>query len=136
MLVYLVILRNVKYTRINLQTLQDEDMILLSEKKIRGGISSVMGDRFVKSDDNKKVIFIDANNLYGHSMSQPLSYGEIKFGKSGKLKDILDTSDDSDIGYFVEVDSKYPDKLKEKKQDIFHVLLEIKKRILINLVII
>ena len=32
-----------KYTGINLQTLQDKDMILLLENNIRGGISSVMG---------------------------------------------------------------------------------------------
>ena len=33
-----------KYTGINLQTLQDKDMFLLLENNIRGGISSVMGD--------------------------------------------------------------------------------------------
>ena len=45
-----------KYTGINLQTLQDKDMILLLENNIRGGISSVMGDRYVRSDENKKNI--------------------------------------------------------------------------------
>ena len=59
-----------KYTNIKLQTLQDKDLILLIENNIRGGISSVMGDRYVKSDENKKILFIDATNLYGHSMSQ------------------------------------------------------------------
>ena len=43
-----------KYTGINLQTLQDKDMILLLENNIRGGISSVMGDRYVKSDEKKR----------------------------------------------------------------------------------
>ena len=43
-----------KYTGINLQTLQDKDMVLLSGNNTRGGISSVMGDRCVKSDENKK----------------------------------------------------------------------------------
>ena len=52
-----------KYTGINLQTLQEKDMILLLENIIRGGLSSVMGDRYVKSDDNKKIIYADANNL-------------------------------------------------------------------------
>ena len=37
-----------KYTGKNLQTLQDKDMILLLENNIRGGISSVMGDRYIK----------------------------------------------------------------------------------------
>ena len=103
-----------KYTRINLQTLQDKDMILLLENNIRGGISSVMGDRYVKSDDNKKILYIDANIFFGHSMSQPLPFDEIKFEKNVKLEDVLDTPDDSDIGYFVEADLIYPDNIKEK----------------------
>ena len=57
-----------KYTNIKLQTLQDKDLILLIENNIRGGISSVMGDRYVKSDENNKIIYADATNLYGHSM--------------------------------------------------------------------
>ena len=45
-----------KYTGINLQTLQEKDMILLLENNIRGGISSIMGDRYVKSDEKKDII--------------------------------------------------------------------------------
>ena len=52
-----------KYTGINLQTLHDKDMILLLENNIRGGISSIMGDRYIKSDKNEKILYIDANNL-------------------------------------------------------------------------
>ena len=88
-----------KYTGINLQTLQVKDMILVLEDNIRGGISSVMGDRYIKSDDKKKILYIDANNLYGHSMSQYLPYDEIKFDNTVKLEDILNTPDDSEIGY-------------------------------------
>ena len=106
-----------KYTGINLQTLQDKDMILLLENNIRVGISSVMGDRYIKSDDNKKILYIDANNLYGHSMSQYLPYDEIKFDNNINLEDIINTSDDNDIGYFVEVALKYPDKIKEKSKN-------------------
>ena len=71
-----------KYTDIKLQTLQDKDLILTLENNIRGGISSVMGDRYVKSDDNKKIIYMDATILYGHSMSQMLPYDEIKIEKT------------------------------------------------------
>ena len=73
-----------KYTGINLQTLQDEDMSLLLENNFRGGISSVMGDRYIKLDDNKKISYIDANNLYGHSMSQLSPYDEIRFDVNNK----------------------------------------------------
>ena len=107
-----------KYTEINLQTLQDKDMILLLENNIRGGISSVMGDRYIKSDDNKKILYIDANNLYGHSMSEPLPYDEIKFDNEVKLEKILNTPDDNDIGYLIEVDLKYPDNIKKKTKNL------------------
>ena len=88
-------------------------MILLSEKSIRGGISSVMGDRYVKSDENKKILYADANNRYGHSMSE-LDLIISKFDKDVILEDILTTPDDSDVGYFIEVDLKAPDNIKEK----------------------
>ena len=102
-----------KYTGINLQTLQDKDMILLLENNFRGGISSVMGDRYVRSDENKKILYMDATNLYVHSMSQPLPYDEIKYDNNIKLEDILNTPDDSDIGYLIEVDLIYPDDIKQ-----------------------
>ena len=92
-------------------------MILLLENNIRGGISSVMGDRYVRSDENKKILYKDANKLYGRSMSQPLPFDEIKFDNNNKLEDILNTPDDSDIGYFIEVDLKYPDNIKGKTRN-------------------
>ena len=103
-----------KYTGINLQTLQEKDMILLLENNISGGIASVMGYRYIQSDENKKIIYIDANNLYGHSMSQLLPYDENKFDRNVKLEDIINTPDDSDIGDIIEVDLTYTDKMKEK----------------------
>ena len=109
-----------KYTDIKLQTLQDKDLFFYLENSIRGGKGSVMGDRYVKSDENKKILYMDATNLYGHSMSQLLPFDEIEMwhGNPDKywnwLDEISNTLDDSDIGYFVEVDRKYPDVIKEK----------------------
>ena len=42
------------YFDIKLQALQDKDMILLLENSVRGGISSVLGNRYVKPDDQQK----------------------------------------------------------------------------------
>ena len=70
-----------KYTRINLQTLQDKDMILMIENNLRGSISSVVGERYVKSADTKNILYQDCTDLYGYSMSQSLPYDEIKFEK-------------------------------------------------------
>ena len=87
-----------KYTGIILQTLQDKDMILMLENNIRGGIASVMGDRYGKSDANKTILYNDANNLYGWAMSQYLPYDGTKLDGDVKLEDILKTSDDSEVG--------------------------------------
>ena len=66
-----------KYTDIKVQTLQDKDMIFLLENNIKGVISSVMGDRYVQSDESKKILYVDANYLYGWAMSEYLPYDEI-----------------------------------------------------------
>ena len=105
-----------KHTDIKLQTLQDKDTILILEND-RVGIGSVMGDRFVKPDENKKILYVDANKLYGWAMSEHLPNDEIKFVNNVKLEDIINTPDDSDIGYFNEVELKYPDKIKEKTKN-------------------
>ena len=89
-------------------------MILLSENIIRGSLSSVMGDRYVKSDESKKIIYIDANTLYCHSMSQTLPYDEIEFEGNVCLNEILNNPDNSDVGYFLEVDSSYPCNIRQK----------------------
>ena len=73
-----------------------------------------MGDRFVKSSYTKEIFNQDCTNLYGHKMSQSLRYDEIKFDKDTCINKILNTSDESDIGYFVEVDLKYPDNIRQK----------------------
>ena len=52
--------------------------------------------------------------MYGWATSETLPHDEIKFDINVELEVILNTPDDSDIGYFVEVDLKYPDNLKEK----------------------
>ena len=35
-----------------------------------------MGDRYFKSEENKKISSMDATNIYGDSMSQLLPYDE------------------------------------------------------------
>ena len=104
-----------KYTNIRLQTLQDKEMILLLENGIRGGISGISGDRYVKSGKNKNIVYVDANNLHGFGMSQPLPYDNITFETENVcLEEILNTPDDNDIGYFLEVDLEYPYSIRQK----------------------
>ena len=71
----------------------------------------------------KKILYSEANNFYGHSMSEPLPYDEIEMwhGHSDlymkKVEEILKTPDNSDIGYFIEVDLRYPNNIKEKTRN-------------------
>ena len=67
-----------KYRDIKLQTHQDKDLILLTEHNIGGGITSVMGGRYVKTNDNNKILHVDTTNIYGQSVSQMLIYDEIE----------------------------------------------------------
>ena len=89
-------------------------MILLVENNIRGGIGSVMGDRYVKSDENKKILYMDATNLYGHSMSQPIPFDEIKFERNICLNQTINTPDDNNIGYSLKVVLKYSYNVRQK----------------------
>ena len=73
-----------------------------------------MGDRYIKSDENIKILYADANILQRHSMSEPLPYDEFKFDKNVKLEDILNTPDDSDIAYFIGVDLRHPVNIREE----------------------
>ena len=101
-----------KYSDIELQTLQDKDLILLKENNIRGGITSVMGDHFVKSDENEQILCMDATSLYDHSLSQLLPYDEIEMWHGhpdpyiNHLEEISKTPYDKDIEYFDEFDLK------------------------------
>ena len=120
-----------KNTGINLQTLQQKDLILKLGNNIRCGISSIMGDRYVKLDKNKNLLYMDATHFFGHSMIQSLPYDKINMWHVDpnlymiNFKETLDRSDDSDTGYFIEVDLRYPDNRKEKTK-ISHLLLKIK----------
>ena len=92
-------------------------MTLLLENIFRGGISSVMGDRYLKSEDKRKILYFDANNIYCCAISKYLPYDENKIGKNVKLENILNTPDNSHTGYFIEVEFKFPDEVEEKTKN-------------------
>ena len=71
---------------------------MLLEIIIRGEIISVIGDRYLETDENEKISYNDANILYGFSMSKSLPFDQIKFKKKVCLDEILITRDDSDSG--------------------------------------
>jgi hypothetical protein len=58
-------------------------------------------------------MYWDANNLYGWAMSQSLPYEDLKFDNEKTLKEILETPDNNETGYIVELDISYPIELHE-----------------------
>ena len=74
---------------------------------------------------------MDAVKLYGLSMTQMLPYDEIEKWCGhpdlymNKIEELIITSDDNDIGGFVEIALKYPDAIKETTKK-FHFAPETK----------
>ena len=113
-----------KLTKIKLDFIKDKQLLLLLENNIRGGISSVMGPRFIESNENTKLLYIDANNLYGWAMSQYLPTSEFEkldFPEEYELEQIVEDlrfiPDNNEYGYFIECDLEYPAEIKEKTEN-------------------
>ena len=60
---------------------------------------------------------LDMNNLYGWGLSSYLPHGGFKWLKNVDGFDVSSISEKSPIGYFLEVDLKYPDELHELHND-------------------
>ena len=113
-------------TDVKLELLSDMDKMLFCEKGLRGGISMI-SKRYCKANNKylpdydstkttKHILHLDANNLYGWAMSQPLPTGNFNFEKNVELfttEYIQSIPDESIKGYFLEVDIETPEELHE-----------------------
>ena len=123
-----------KMTKIELELISDSDMYLLLMDTIRGGIT-VCNKKFVKADNiytrkvhdessdkkvtkklktsnlNKFIMYLDANNLYGHSMSKLLPYKNFKWSN-----DLTLDPKNLQTGIY-EVDIEIPENLHNKFKD-------------------
>ena len=118
-----------KFTGVKLETLHDIEMHQFIERGMRGGIS-IITTRYAKannkylSEHNPEkpiyfIIYLDANNLYGYAMVQPLPTGEFQWLSEQEIAnlDITTVPDDAETGYFLEVDLEYPKELHELHND-------------------
>ena len=118
----------VKMTEIELELISDTDMYFFLEKEMTGGISHI-AERFSKANskcmelhiDNKPrkyIMYLDPNNLCGWAISQYLPYGEFKWLNQKENKfDINSIGENSLVGYVLQFDLEYPDKLNELHND-------------------
>ena len=120
-----------KKTEVKLELITDYDMILMIEKGIRGGICQAThryakaNNKYMKNYDKNNessyIEYLDANNLYGWAMSQKRPTNGFKW-----VEDLSQFNEDfikkygenSDTGYFLEVDIDYPKELFNLHKDL------------------
>ena len=122
-----------KKTNVKLELLTDYEMLLMVENWIRGGICQAThryakgNNKYMKNYDksieSSYLAFLDANNLYGWAMSQKLPVNDFKRVKQEELlkfnKDFIKNYDEnSNTGYFLEVDIDYPKELFNLHKDL------------------
>ena len=99
-------------------------MLLMIEERIRGGMcqsvhryakaNNIYMKNYDKNIESSYLTYLDANNLYGWAMSQKLPVNGFMWYKylSDFSEDFIKNYDEnSDVGYFLEVDVEYPKKL-------------------------
>ena len=111
-----------KMTGINLELITDIDMQLFIEKGLRGGISNIThrraeaNNKYMKNYDPDKpssyLMYLDANNLYGWAMSQPLPYGNFRWVNADSV-----IPKKKGICHIYEVDLEYPEELHDLHND-------------------
>ena len=111
------------------QLLHDYDMFIMFEHGIRGGITHI--SRRYAEANNKHMVnynpdkpstyiqYLDANNLYGCAMSQPLPTHGFKWMHDLTIDSVTDLLEHrkSNKGYIFEVDLVYPRKLWKSHND-------------------
>ena len=103
-----------KKAEVKLELLTDNDMLLMVEKGIRGGICYAIhryakaNNKYMKNYDEKEessyIQYLDVNNLYGWTMSQKLPVSGFKWKKDVlkfTKKFIKNYDEDSDKGYIL-----------------------------------
>ena len=112
-----------KKTKLELGLLTDTDMLLMVEKETTGGICQAIhryfkaNNKYMKNHDENNdslyIEYLDANNLYGWAVSQKLPVNGFKWVERLRLSRFNDIfihnyDQNSDKGYFLEVDIDYP----------------------------
>ena len=126
-----------KKTKIRLELLLDPDMLLMFERGIRGGITQsvhrwtkannpYMGSEYEPREPTRYLQYLDANNLYGWAMSQPLPTRGFHW-VDVKPDDLGVLTNAKDKGYLLEVDVRYPRELHNSHNDLLFMCERMKK---------
>ena len=78
-------------------------------------------ENYNKNEESLYIQYLDANNLYGWAMSQKLPVNNFKWVEDTlKINEefIKNYNENSNKGYILEVDVKYPKKLHDSHSDL------------------
>ena len=122
-----------KKTGVELDLLTDNDMLMMYENGIRGGMCNAVY-RYAKANNkymknyNKNIkssylVYLDANNFYGWAMSQKLPVNDFEWIETNDLSTfneyfIRNYDENSGTGYILEVDVKYLENLHKLHRDL------------------
>ena len=129
-----------KIAKIQLELIADPDMYILFKKGTRGGISYISNryskakNKYMKSYDPKQEsqhIDLDANNLYGYTMSKFLPTSGFKWIDLEEF-DLNNYTSNSSKGCVLEVVLEYPKELRKLHNDypLAPDIIEINKEML------
>ena len=116
-------------TGVQLELLTDIDQHLFIENGLRGGISMISRRHaqannpyisgYDPSKDKTYIMYLDANNLYGWAMSQPLPTHGFDWLNETEIRsiDFTKVQDDAKEGYILEVDLEYPIDVHDQHAD-------------------
>ena len=115
--------------RIRIELITDPTILDIIERSKRGGQTFVGSKRYVKANNkhlagygpatkSTYLLYLDANNLYGWAMIQPLPYKYIKFNKKITIYEILETDDNADTGYILEVNISFPQEIHDRLKQL------------------
>ena len=117
-----------KKTGVKLELLTDPNMLLMSERGIRGSVTQVvhryvkvnnvyMGDWYNPREESSFRQYLEANNLYGWAMSQLLPAGGFRWVNI-EPNEIDELARRTDKGYLLEVYVSYPAELYHSHKDL------------------
>ena len=119
-----------KITKAKIELFTDINMVLLTGKGMRGGLTQVVKKHAIannkylptydKSKKNVLLQYLDANNLYGYAMNKTLPLSGYKWADVSVFTDdfIKNYDDEGDKGYSLEVDIEYPKELFSAHKDL------------------
>ena len=124
-----------KITKVELESINDIDIHLFIEKRMRGGISYIVrghsktNNKYMRNYGNTVedifIMYLDENNLYEWAMTQYLTCSDFKWMNENSINkfNIDLVKENSQYGYILEVDLEYPNKLHDQHNHYKSIIL-------------